>query len=165
MQSIFIEEFTHENFKPYGHILDVADAKPRLNFCVDFINERADAKLNLALIQAPMITLPFAYDVLERHPFSEQIFIPLSSTTSLIIVAESNNQKQPDLETLKAFIVPPGLGIVYRSDTWHTGMAALEGPSHYAMLIHEAGTPDDCHYQPVPQFEVRMKAHAKVQTV
>ncbi len=135
----------------------MSDAKPRLNFCVDFINERPDARLNLALIQAPAIALPIVYDVVERHPHSEQIFLPLGTTRSLIVVARSDKEKMPDLDTLKAFIVPPGLGIVYRPETWHTGMAALEGPRHYAMLIHEAGTDDDCHYLSVPQFEVQTK--------
>ena len=158
MQIVLVEDFTPDNFKPYGHILDAGDARPRLNFCVDFLNERADARLNLALIQAPKITLPFIYDVLERHPYSEQIFLPLSTTTSLIVVAQSNHENQPDLTTLKAFIIPPGLGITYRTDTWHTGMVALEGSSHFAMLIHEAGTRDDCHYQAVSKFEVQTKS-------
>ena len=155
MRTVSIEEFTPENFQVYGHILDASQAKPRLNFCVDFINERSDAQLNLALIQAPMISLPFSYDMLERHPYSEQIFLPLSTTISLIVVARSDHEAKPDFTTLKAFIMPPGLGIIYRPDTWHTGMVALEGPGHFAMLIHEAGTDDDCHYLPVPRFEVR----------
>jgi ureidoglycolate lyase len=163
MRTVSIEEFTPENFQPYGQILDASQAIPRLNFCVNFANERTDAQLNLALIQAPMISLPFSYDVLERHPYSEQTFLPLGTTWSLIVVARSDHETKPDFATLKAFVVPPGLGIVYRSDTWHTGMAALEGPGHFAMLIHEDGTDDDCHYLDVPQFEVREKADINLQ--
>lgn len=164
MRTVFIEEFTPENFQLYGRILDASQATPRLNFCIDFINERSSARLNLALIHAPLISLPFAYEVLERHPYSEQTFLPLSTTTSLIVVARSDHLTKPDLATLKAFIVPSGLGIVYRPDTWHTGMAALEGPSHYAMLIHEAGTDDDCHYLDVPAFEVRAKSDINLES-
>jgi ureidoglycolate lyase len=163
MRTIFIDAFTQKNFEPYGQILDASQAKPRLNFCIDFINERSDARLNLALIQAPIISLPFTYDVLERHPYSEQTFLPLASTRCLIVVARSDHQTKPDVSTLKAFIVPPGLGLVYHPDTWHTGMAALEGPSHFAMLIHEAGTDDDCHYLNVPRFEVRVNSSIKSQ--
>ncbi len=164
MRTVFIEEFTPENFQTYGQILDASQAKPRLNFCIDFINERSDARLNLALIYAPLIALPFVYDVLERHPYSEQTFLPLGTTRSLIAVARSDHETKPDFATLKAFIIPPGLGIVYRPDTWHTGMAALEGPSHFAMLIHEAGTDDDCHYLDVPQFEVHAKSDINLQS-
>jgi ureidoglycolate lyase len=163
MRTVFIEDFTPENFQPYGQILDASQANPRLNFCVDFKNERSDARLNLALICAPMISLPFVYDVLERHPYSEQTFLPLGTTRSLIVVARSDHETKPDFATLKSFIVPSGLGIVYRPDTWHTGMAALDGPSHFAMLIHEAGTDDDCHYLDVPQFEVRAKSDINLQ--
>jgi len=164
MRTVFIGDFTSKNFQPYGHILNASQAKPRLNFCIDFINDRSDARLNLALIHAPLISLPFAYEVLERHPYSQQTFLPLSTTTSLIVVSRSDLQMKPDLATLKAFIVPSGLGIVYRTDTWHTGMAAIEGPSYFAMLIHEAGTDDDCHYLNVPRFEVRAKSDINLQS-
>jgi ureidoglycolate lyase len=164
MRTIFTDAFTQENFHTYGQVLDASEAKPRLNFSVDFINTRSDARLNLALIHAPIISLPFTFDVLERHPFSEQTFLPLASTRSLIVVARSDQQAKPDFSTLRAFIVPPGLGIVYRPDTWHTRMAALDGPSHFAMLIHEAGTNDDCHYLPVPRFEVRVSSDTNSQS-
>lgn len=155
MQTIFVEDFNPEHFQPYGQILDASYAKQRLDFCVDFVNQRSEARLNLALIRAPIISLPFTYDTLECHPYSEQIFLPLDTTRYLIVVACRDHDTVPALATLKAFAVPPGLGIVYRPYTWHTGMAALEGSGQFAMLIHEAGTVDDCHYQTVPRFEVQ----------
>jgi len=156
MRTLHVDVLTAKTFEAYGRVLDAADATPRLNFCSDFTNPRPEARLNLALIQAPVRDLPIHYDTLERHPFSEQIFFSVGNTNYLAIVACSNSQMRPDLETLKAFIVPAGLGIAYFTSTWHTGMVALEAPGHFAMLIHEAISDDDCHYVAVPEFEVRL---------
>lgn len=135
-------------------MLDASIAKPRTNFTADFQNPRADAKANLALIRAPFTDLPVVIETLERHPFSTQSFLPLGDTSYLAIVAKSGSDKGPDLDTLSAFLVPSGIGIAYRPDTWHVGMMALGGAGHFAMFIYENGSPDDCHYLPVPTFEV-----------
>jgi len=143
-------------FQPYGTLLDPTLADPRLNFTVNLKNPRPQAKANLALIRPPVATLPFDVTVMEHHPFSEQIFIPMAQTSFLIVVAHDNGHRRPDPATLKAFIVTGDLAISYHPNTWHTSMATLYKKGQFAMLIYEDGSADDCVYCDVNPFQVEV---------
>jgi ureidoglycolate lyase len=64
---------------------------------------------------------------LERHSHSTQGFLPMNATRYVIIVAQNDpNTDQPDLSTLKAFVVAGNQSITYFPGTWHHPMIALE---------------------------------------
>ncbi|KAL2038370.1 hypothetical protein N7G274_009020 [Stereocaulon virgatum] len=93
----------------------------------------------------------FDVRVLERHPFTTQTFVPLSTPSntkarSLIIVAptlgstpppatssgtpyfpQAKQGGPPDLKNLKAFMAEPGMGVTYGVGTWHAPMAVFGG--------------------------------------
>jgi ureidoglycolate lyase len=142
-------------FQPFGTLLDASLADPRLNFTVDLKNPRPQARANLALIRPPVASSPFPVTVMEHHPFSEQIFIPLAQTSFLVIVAHDDGHGRPDPASLKAFSVSGDLAISYHPETWHTGMASLHQQGQFAMFIYEDGTPDDCIFCDVDPFQVR----------
>ena len=152
----YAKPVTAEAFQPYGTLLDPALADPRLNFMVELDNPRANARANLALIRPPIATFPFDVAVMEHHPFSEQVFMPLGDTHYLIIVAHDDGQGRPDLNTVKAFTVTGSLAISYRAETWHTGMVTLGQQGQFAMFIYEDGSPDDCVFSDVAPFQVRV---------
>lgn len=154
MRSVLVSLITAEEFQPYGTFLDPSNADPRLNFTIDASNPRDDARANLALIRAPRALVPLTIDTLERHPHSTQCFLPLGDTSYLVVVTLPTRDGQPDLETLAAFSVPAGIGIAYHPTTWHAGMSYLGGPGHFAMFIYEAGTADDCVYEPIPPVQL-----------
>ncbi|KAK0241789.1 galactose-binding domain-like protein [Armillaria nabsnona] len=65
-------------------------------------------------------------NVMERHRYTNQAFIPMSSTNGtgyLVIVA--NGGDTPDMKTLRAFLARPGQGIVYDTAVWHQPMTVL----------------------------------------
>ena len=154
MRRLVVSNLNQKEFSSFGVVLNGADAQPRLNFVVPFEDVRSSARANLALIQAPRVALPIVVDMMERHPFSAQAFLPLQDTTYLVIVARSGADGFPDLASAIAYVVPAGLGIAYHPNVWHVGMSAISGTGHFAMMISEAGTPDDCIYQPVELFTV-----------
>ncbi|KAF9770260.1 hypothetical protein IL306_012234 [Fusarium sp. DS 682] len=87
----------------------------------------------------------FAVNILERHPFTSQTFVPLASTAStyLVIVAPSlppspqdeglpvpsgeglPGRGLPDLKGLRAFIATDRQAVTYAAGTWHAPMVAL----------------------------------------
>ncbi|KAG6898158.1 hypothetical protein C0992_004145 [Termitomyces sp. T32_za158] len=73
--------------------------------------------------------------VLERHPFTNQAFIPMGSGTGegikdpglkyLVVVAHNGVDDRPDLGTLRAFVASAAQGVVYNTAIWHQPMTVL----------------------------------------
>lgn len=66
--------------------------------------------------------------VLERHPFTNQAFIPMGSGTGegikdpglkyIVVVARNGVDDRPDLSTLRAFVASAAQGVVYNTAIW-----------------------------------------------
>lgn len=77
----------------------------------------------------------FPVDVLERHPYTTQTFIPMglpptdTLTKYLIIVAPSmggfSDRGPPDLSNLKAFVAHGRQAVTYGAATWHAPMVVI----------------------------------------
>lgn len=94
--------------------------------------------------------------VLERHPFSTQLFVPMGRQSSeigyLVIVAPNDLDGLPDLTGLRLFLCRGNQSVTYGVGTWHAPMIALNGMIDFAVLIHENGVPEDdcqeCYIEP-----------------
>lgn len=71
----------------------------------------------------------WAVKLLERHPCTNQAFIPMGSGTGenalsdtassyLVIVAQNGEDDKPDLSTMRAFIATAAQGIMYNTSIW-----------------------------------------------
>ncbi len=90
---------TAEAYTPYGavietkfnqHFNDSANygTAKRFDWITDLKNLRSEtAKLNICVFRSSPRTLPFKITKLERHPFSTQMFIPMTAQRYLVIVA------------------------------------------------------------------------------
>ena len=67
--------------------------------------------------------------VLERHPFTNQAFIPMGrgngdealgdpSDKYLVVVAKNGSDDKPDIQTLRGFVATAAQGIVYEAGIW-----------------------------------------------
>lgn len=92
--------------------------------------------------------------LLERHPESTQIFVPMVDARFLVVVALGGDE--PDLDTLRAFGVDARTlpaGISYRPGVWHHPMVALERPIDFCVIAHESASDTDtqiCAYGDPP---------------
>lgn len=142
-----------EGFGPFGKVVSAGlgvgrDANQgtavRFDFCAELLNTRPQARANLAVFRSVAKRLPFDVELLERHPCSTQVFIPMIVSSYLVCVAESDANGVARPETLQAFICGPGQGVAYAPGTWHHPVVALDGPGEFAMLVWEDGSPKDC---------------------
>jgi len=86
---------------------------------------------------------------LERHPFTNQAFIPMGSgdgeglndpgCSYLVVVAYNGADDQPDTQTLKAFLASSAQGIAYNPGVWHQPMTVLEKPLDLACVETQIG--------------------------
>ena len=134
---------TAEAFAPFGRITQFYPSPETVDlgdYYVDIVNEyppEAGAVTGISVFRAtPKIGLvrgeEFAIQMMERHPFTSQAFIPMdkgevkghteealpAGGQMLVIVAKGGKDDRPDPSTLEAFLLPPGTGISYNMGTW-----------------------------------------------
>ena len=151
---------TAEAFAPFGRVISagLAPGAPanqgtavRFDFCAELQTTRPGAKANLAVFRSVAKALPHEVVLLERHPCSTQVFIPMRVQRYLVCVAPTRPDGAPDLGGLAAFLCLPGQGVAYAPGTWHHPLVALDAPGEFAMLAWEDGTPLDCEVRPLTE--------------
>jgi ureidoglycolate lyase len=150
-----IEPINREAYAPFGSVIAADEELPfkfanmktakRFNHLADVVNLRPEsAKLKLCVFRCSALQrLPFEIKLLERHEFSTQVFMPISSGARYLVIVSLGGD-EPDLSTLKAFEVTNPQGISYHPGVWHYPMTALDNQIDFACLVHEDGSSSDC---------------------
>ncbi|KAJ7072146.1 galactose-binding domain-like protein [Mycena amicta] len=88
--------------------------------------------------------------VLERHPYTNQGFIPMgrglrgeglndSGHAYLVVVAKNGDGGRPDVGTVRAFVATAAQGIVYNTAVWHQPMTVLGKAMDFACIETQIG--------------------------
>lgn len=131
---------------PRGESGVVANLGTALRFddVVDVENGRgASAPLKVKVFRSspvPRVRRPLT--LLEKHPHSTQLFVPMNASRYLAVVALGG--ERPDVATLAAFVVEGPRGISYGPGVWHHPMLTLDSETDFVVFVHEDGTPEDC---------------------
>jgi ureidoglycolate lyase len=123
----------------------------RFDHVATIASSRDSAKANVAVFRSVEKSLPFEVKLLERHPCSSQMFVPMTCAEYLVVVCGDDAHGEPDLETLRAFVCREGQGFNYRPGLWHHPIIALEAPAEFIMLAFEDGTTLDCEEHPLAE--------------
>ena len=124
--TIIPKKITKENFAKFGELITTDDIKPisindgyakRFDGIANLDTSKDNGKTTISIFSALKRTFPMNIDIMEQHPLGSQAFIPMKETTFLSFVAPGG--EKPDLDKIEAFIIPPGLGINYKTGTWH----------------------------------------------
>ena len=122
----------------FDHLAALADLRP------------GRAALNVSVFRCqPRPAGPFEVALLEKHPASTQVFVPMNARRYLALVALGGDA--PDLATLAAFVAAGTQGVSYRPGVWHHPMIALEGETDFACFVWEDGSADDCAVVTFPE--------------
>lgn len=109
----------------------------------------------ISLFRAAPATMPLAITMLERHPLSSQMFMPLGPARFLIVVAPAADQPEPG--GIRAFLTDGSQGVNYRRGTWHHPLIALDTETDF-LVIDRKGPGSDCdehHFGETTQLLVR----------
>lgn len=147
--SIRAARLTPSAFAPFGRVVEIQDLQGRpVN---EGRGERCDWPVELshatpanapttAVYRLAASTLPFRMTLLERHPLSDQLFIPLAGHAFLVALATADPAGE-----VRAFIGRPGQAVLYRAGVWHLPLVALGEPGTFLMQMWETGDPGrDC---------------------
>lgn len=137
-RTITARPLTAQAFAPYGDVLDTAGDPDKIinqGMCGRY-HDRAtldfsDGRAGVSLFKAEPRALPYALDLVERHPDGSQCFVPMSMTSFLVIVAPDTDGSPG---TPDAFLTAPGQAINFHRGTWHGVLTPLEAPGLFAVI-------------------------------
>lgn len=102
---------------------------------VDVDNE-GDVAIGIVQSRSPT-ALPYAFDMVERHPLGSQAFIPLSAFSFVVVVAPPG--ESVDVDDLQAFETNGSQGIHYHRGTWHMPLIAQAEGQRFLVVDRAPG--------------------------
>ena len=151
------QPLTTAAFAPFGEVLDATGDFRLINqgFCRRHhdrarIDTGADARTGISVFLAEPRALPYAFDLIERHPDGSQAFLPMTEHPFLVIVTEGP-QTLP-----RAFLTNGAQGINLHRGTWHGVLTPLHAPGLFAVVDRVGHTPNlEEHRYPRPFTVIR----------
>jgi ureidoglycolate lyase len=125
---------THTTFAPFGDVLDATGDFRLINdgLCQRFhdraLIDIAEGRTGISIFNAQPRTLPYTFDLIERHPMGSQAFVPMTPHPFLVIVATS------PADTPLAFLTNGAQGINLHGGTWHGVLTPLHAPGLFAVI-------------------------------
>jgi ureidoglycolate lyase len=150
------QPLTRDAFAPFGDFFEAPSEAGRKYYEDALGNLRTEAKPSLSLsFKGETPDRPLTSDMMERHEFSSQTFVPVDVGRWLIVVAPHARTGGPDMAEAKAFIATGMQGVTYRPNTWHHGLTTLDRPGRFAVFMWRAGTKDE-EFVAVKPFSVKI---------
>ena len=156
------KKITKENFSKFGELITTDDIKPisindgyakRFDGIANLDTLKNNGETTISIFSALKRTFPMNIDMMEQHPLGSQAFIPMNETTFLSFVAP--NDDQPDLNKVEAFIIPPGLGVNYKTGTWHFPLISTEDMNF--LVVDRKGSGDNLKIQKLEENQIILK--------
>ena len=136
---------TREAFAPFGSVIDKRASDPRVPINAGRARRIPDlaqavatgpgGRVAIGLVEADPRTCPLTFDLVERHPFGSQAFIPLSPAPFLVVVCEDRGG-MPGVP--QVFVTSPHQGVNYAANTWHGVLTPLDAPQEF-LVVDRAG--------------------------
>lgn len=153
MRLVRPEPITAEAYARFGALLCATRGAPRSanhgnaeawDDLAALVNLRGDrARPTASLFRcAPLVHGALEVRWLERHPHSTQMFVPMSASRYLVVVAQGGDA--PELESLRAFIVSGNQAITYGPGIWHHPMVVLDREADFVNFLFADGSAGDC---------------------
>lgn len=154
---IVLSGLTKEAFAPFGDVIDIPDVAGRTYHENALGNLRPTARASLSVSLKPETPeRPVKVELLERHEFSSQTFMPLDVGRWLVVVAPHAKTGGPDLTGVRAFLASGKQGVTYRPNTWHHGLTVLDRPGRFAVFMWRDGSHGDEEFVAVQPFAIRI---------
>lgn len=162
MSVIVAQPLTREAFTPFGDVIETEGADHFLinnGHCQRFhalATTQAlgpEAQIIINIFRAKAYAFPLTLNLVERHPFGSQAFIPLSQDPFLVVVAHDEGGR-PGLP--HAFLTRPGQGVNYPANLWHGVLTPIAGPQDFVVVDRtgQGNNLEEFHF-PAP-YEVRL---------
>lgn len=153
---IAVKPLTVVDFRPYGEVICVPGEPGRVYFENSLGNLRKHAHPSLSTVLKPGLepSSELRIELLERHEFSSQTFVPMGEVSWLIVVCPHMAGGGPDVARSVAFLADGSQGVSYHPNTWHHGLTVIGNPGKFAIFMWRDGTSGDEEFVKVAPFDV-----------
>ena len=151
-----------KNFSEYGDLISSDNINPidinagyakRFDNLANINTSKDSGKAIVSIFSAIKRTFPMKIDMMEKHPLGSQAFIPMQETTFLCFVAPSG--EAPEINKIRAFIIPPKMGINYKPGIWHFPLISTEDTDF--LVIDRKGSGENLIIHKFEKDEVVLK--------
>ena len=145
-RTIKARPLTAGEFAPFGDVIEVASTPDQMinqGKCGRYhdlaVLDIVGGRTGISLFDAEARAFPYTLDLMERHPWGSQAFIPMTGVPFLVTVA-SDEGGQP--ANIRAFLTGPGQGINLHRSVWHGVLAPVGSQGLYAVVDRICDTPN-----------------------
>ena len=128
-----IQTITKNNFSLYGDLITIRNKKSEdinnnttQSFFdlanIEILGDNKNSRLNIFCAKKRIF--PLNIDMLEMHPLSSQVFLPMSKCDFLVLVTPANIK--PDLNKIEFFKVSNGDGINFKTNVRHFPLISIQ---------------------------------------
>jgi ureidoglycolate lyase len=149
-QVISPKPLTSEAFCAFGDVIEAGQNVNNFTINDGFTQRYHDlAKLDVndkqghaivSIFRSTPLAQPIAINMMERHPYGSQAFIPMGQNPYLVVVAPAGKF---DVDSIEVFIANSNQGVNYHKGTWHHFCLALNDESDF-LVIDRGGKGDNC---------------------
>ncbi len=131
--NLTIKNINKENFFQYGQLISTKDVNSEnINsdttksfydlVDIEILGDNNQCRINI--FKAKKRQFPLEINMLENHPFSSQVFLPLGNHPFIVVVCPAS--AKPNLNDLNIFRVDNGFGINFKPRVWHFPLISIE---------------------------------------
>ncbi|KFZ22180.1 ureidoglycolate lyase [Thermotoga neapolitana] len=145
IRNLEVKELSNELFKPYGSVIDPEKLEPKMKediftFWDGLAEMKVDGILTVGFLEVYERSKEFSK--MERHIRTKEIFFVIDNSVIALVGKPTPDQDFPDPETVRAFLVKPGQGVLLKEGTWHWIPYPLAKKARLLVLFKK-GTPDE----------------------
>lgn len=93
----------------------------------------------ISVFKSESFSMPFKVEMMERHPYGSQAFLPMQEGEYLIVLAED---KDGAPHAPRAFIAGPGQGVNIGRNVWHGVLCPLSMPGLFVVVDRVTDRPN-----------------------
>ena len=141
--TIAANALTADGFAPFGEVIEHRGSERRHYVGARFASGETLTQSLWVSRLVDCSVLPITIEAMERHPHSDQAFVPLKGQPYLVVVCGSAADGGPDAASARAFVARPDQGVLYQRNVWHMGMTILEAPAEFVVTMGVTGGDGD----------------------
>jgi len=144
IKELEVNSLTNKNFTDYGYLISIENIEPKIEentftFWDDLAEMNIEGKTGFGILEVNKRSKDFTN--LERHIKTEEVFFAIDKDVIVLVGKATPNQEIPEIDTVNAFNLEQGKGVLLYKGTWHWLPYPLAEKARL-LVVFQQGTAD-----------------------